>query len=146
MKLPWVKRSVLAETEEQLRDLGLEYQNYRRRTANTELTALDNGRAKAALTFLPVYDNLLRALNQPCADEAYVEGIRLTMRSLQAALSELGIREIPALGETFDPNLHEALDHITDEDVGENIITSVALTGFRQGDIIIRHALVTVAN
>ena len=70
----------------------------------------------------------------------------MTLKSLLGVLSGLGITEIPALGETFDPAVHEALEHITDSSVGENTITSVALTGFRQGETVLRHALVIVAN
>ena len=70
----------------------------------------------------------------------------MTLKSLVGVLSSLGITEIPALGETFDPTVHEALEHVTDPEVGENTIIRVALTGFRQGDTVLRHALVVVAN
>lgn len=146
MNFPLVSRQALDEAELQLQALNQEYQNYRRRTSDVRETAYQSGRADAALQFLPVYDNLQRALSLPCEDEAFVTGIRMTLKSLVNILSTLGITEIPALGETFDPALHEALEHITDPQVGENIITSVALAGFRQGDIILRHSLVVVAN
>lgn len=146
MNFPLVNRRTLEATELKLQELGKEYQNYRRRTADVRDSAYQNGQHDAALQFLPVYDNLLRALSQPCEDEAFVTGIRMTLKSLTAALSSLGITEIPALGEKFDPTVHDALEHITDPEAGEGIITSVALTGFRQGDTVLRHALVIVAN
>lgn len=146
MNFPWVHRRMLEETELRLQSLNQEYQNYRRRTTGARESAYESGRADAALAFLPVYDNLLRALAQPCGDEAYVTGIRMTLKSLTAVLGSLGITEIPALGETFDPAVHEALEHITDPEAGENTIIRVALTGFRQGDTVLRHALVVVAN
>ncbi len=147
MKLPLrVPRWELDSLQLRLEQLDQDFQNYRRRTANTQESAYQSGQADTALAFLPVYDNLLRALEQPCADEAFAEGIRMTLKSLTGALGSLGITEIPALGETFDPTVHEALEHITDPEAGESVITRVALTGFRQGDRVLRHALVTVAN
>lgn len=146
MYFPLVSRQALEDAELQLQALNQEYQNYRRRTSDARESAYQSGRADAALQFLPVYDNLQRALALPCQDEAFVAGIRMTSKALVEVLSSLGITEIPALGETFDPTLHEALEHITDPNVGENIITSVALAGFRHGDTILRHALVIVAN
>lgn len=70
----------------------------------------------------------------------------MTLRSLTKALSDMGITEIPALGLSFDPTVHEAMDHIEDPELGENIVASVVLTGFRQGGSVLRHALVIVAN
>ena len=146
MNLPFVSRQVLDSAELQIQNLNQEYQNYRRRTESARETSYQSGRNDAARQFFPVYDNLLRALQQPCQDEAYVKGIEMTLKSLLGVLSGLGITEIPALGETFDPAVHEALEHITDSSVGENTSTSVALTGFRQGETVLRHALVIVAN
>ena len=146
MNFPLVSRQALDEAELQLQALNQVYQNYRRRTSDDLETDYQSGRADAALQCLQVYDNLQRALSLPCEDEAFVTGIRMTLKSLVNILSTLGITEIPDLGETFDPALHVALEHITDPQVGENIITSVALAGFRQGDIILRHSLVVVAN
>ncbi len=146
MNFPLVSRQVLEAAELQLQNLNQEYLNYRRRTADIQNSAYQRGRADTTLLFLPIYDNLLRALSQPCEDEAFVAGIRMTLKSLVGVLSSLGITEIPALGETFDPTVHEALEHVTDPEVGENTIIRVALTGFRQGDTVLRHALVVVAN
>lgn len=70
----------------------------------------------------------------------------MTLRSLTKALSDMGITEIPAPGLSFDPTVHEAMDHIEDPELGENIVASVVLTGFRQGGSVLRHALVIVAN
>ena len=146
MNFPFIKRSIHQEMLDKHRELTLEYQNFRRRNAEIRETAYQSGRADAALEFLPVYDNLLLALEQPCADEAYVTGIRMTLKSLQKALKSLGIMEIPALGQPFDPAVHEALEHTQDDAVGENIVVKVARTGFRQDSQVLRHALVIVAN
>jgi molecular chaperone GrpE len=146
MSFPLVLRRELEDSQLRLQTLTQEFTHYRRRTSDTQAASYQQGKADAALAFLPVYDNLLRALDQPCEDEAFVTGIRMTLKSLLGVLTSLGISEIPALGETFDPQVHEALEHITDPTVGENTVTSVALTGFRQGDTVLRHALVVVAN
>ena len=96
--------------------------------------------------FLPVYDNLERALKQDTADEAYKKGVEMTMKGLQDALTGLGVEVIPALGETFDPNRHSAVMHVDDEEAGENTIVEVFQQGFLCGEKVIRFAMVKVAN
>jgi molecular chaperone GrpE len=146
MKLPFVSRDALQQAEQQLGSLNQEYQNYRRRNADLKDTAYRQGQEDAVRTLLTVYDNLVRALEQPCADAAFLQGIEMTRSAMAQSLSSLGITEIPALGEVFDPNIHEALSHTDAPDQGENIITQVVRTGFRRGDTVLRHALVIVAN
>ena len=104
------------------------------------------GAGYAAAAFLPVYDNLERALKQETADEAFKKGVEMTMTQLKEILAKLGIEEIPALGETFDPNLHNAVMHVEDESAGENTIVDVFQAGFKSGDKVIRFAMVKVAN
>ena len=95
---------------------------------------------------LPVYDNLDRALKQECADEAYAKGVQMTMTQLKTVLEKLGLEEIPAQGEPFDPAVHNAVMHCEDEALGENTVAEVFQAGFKLGDKIIRHAMVKVAN
>ena len=92
------------------------------------------------------YDNLERALKQETADEAYKKGVEMTMTQLKTVLEKLGITEIPALGQTFDPNLHNAVMHVEDENFGENTVCDVFQAGFQLGDKVIRFAMVKVAN
>ncbi len=80
------------------------------------------------------------------ADEAYAKGVEMIMTQFKATLEKLGVTEIPALGLTFDPNLHNAVMHIDDESFGENTVAEVFQTGFQIGDKVIRHAMVKVAN
>ena len=108
--------------------------------------AYTNAKSDAVTAFLPVYDNLERALKQETADEAYKKGVEMTMTQLKEVLQKLGVEEIPALGETFDPNLHNAVMHVDDETAGENTIVDVFQAGFRAGDKVIRFAMVKVAN
>lgn len=146
MALPFVSRNALAEAEQQYLSLQQEFQNYRRRNENLAADAHLKGQLEAVKTLLPVYDNLLRALSQPTEDEAFRKGIEMTMESLRKSFLTMHIQEIPALGEKFDPAIHEAMDHITDPDLGENTISNVVLTGFTREGTVLRHALVVVAN
>lgn len=136
----------LAEKEKQYQYLAAEYDNFRRRSAKEKTEAYSKAKADAALAFLPVYDNLQRALAAPCGDEAYAKGVEMTMTQLKQVLEKLGITEIEALGQTFDPNLHNAVMHVEDDSVGESTVVEVFQTGFKMGDKVIRFAMVKVAN
>ena len=112
-----------ARQEEKYLRLAAEYDNFRKRTANLE-----------------------RALKQETADEAYKKGVEMTMNQLKTVLEKLGITEIEALGQPFDPTLHNAVMHIEDENFGENTVAEVFQAGFRLGDKVVRFAMVKVAN
>ena len=95
---------------------------------------------------LPVYDNLERALNQPTEDEAFKKGVEMTMTQLVGIFSGLGVEIFGNVGDTFDPNFHNAVMHLEDENFGENTICQVFQKGFKLGEKIIRFAMVQVAN
>ena len=139
-------KASLAEQEDKFLRLAAEYDNYRKRSQKEKESAWADARAETVLAFLPVYDNLERALKQDTADEAYKKGVEMTMTGLKEILAKQGVEEIPALGETFDPNLHNAVMHVEDENAGENTIVEVFQTGFRSGGKVIRFAMVKVAN
>lgn len=136
----------VAQQEDKYLRLAAEYDNYRRRTAKEKDSIWNDAKADAAQAFLPVYDNLERALKQETADEAFKKGVEMTMTQLKTVLEKLGITEIPALGQTFDPNLHNAVMHVEDENFGENTVCDVFQAGFMLGDKVIRFAMVKVAN
>ncbi len=123
-----------------------EYDNYRKRTAKEKESIWTDAKAETAAAFLPVYDNLERALKQDTADEAFKKGVEMTMNQLKEVLSKLGVTEIPALGQPFDPNLHNAVMHIDDDNFGESTISQVFQAGFQCGEKVIRFAMVQVAN
>ncbi len=123
-----------------------EYDNYRKRSVKEKESAWTDAKSSTAAEFFIVYDNLERALKAPCSDEAFLKGVEMTMKSMKDVLAKLGIEEIPALGEQFDPELHNAVMHVEDENVGENTIVEVFQTGFRCGDKVIRFSMVKVAN
>ena len=123
-----------------------DYDNYRKRTTREKEQSYTNGKSDAVGKLLPVYDNLERALNQPTEDAAYKKGVEMTMNELVKILTGLGVEIFGAVGETFDPNLHNAVMHIEDENLGENVIAQVFQKGFRMGEKTVRFAMVQVAN
>lgn len=136
---------VAAEREKHLR-LAAEYDNFRKRSQRERENIYADVRADTITRFLPVYDNLVRALAQETADEAYKKGVEMIMHQLQDALGKLGVNEIPALGETFDPAVHNAVMHVDDETQGESVIVEEFQKGFKLGDKVIRFSMVKVAN
>ncbi|MEG1858159.1 MAG: nucleotide exchange factor GrpE [Pseudoflavonifractor sp.] len=134
------------EQSDQFLRLAAEYDNFRRRSQKEKENIYGDAKGDTALAFLPVYDNLERALKQETCDEAYAKGVEMTMTGLKEVLAKLGVEEIPALGETFDPLYHNAVMHVEDAALGEGIIAEVFQTGFKSGDKVIRFAMVKVAN
>ena len=137
---------LLAEAADKYLRLAAEYDNYRKRTAKEKDHAWSEAKAQTVAAFLPVYDNLERALKQETCDEAYKKGVEMTMKGLQDALTALGVETIPALGESFDPNRHNAVMHCDDPEAGESTIVEVFQQGFLCGDKVIRFSMVKVAN
>lgn len=126
--------------------LYAEYDNYRKRSQKERDSLYGDIKADVLTKFLPVYDNLERALALQCADEAYRRGVEMIMAQFKATMEKLGVTEIESLGKKFDPNLHNAVMHVEDEEKGESEIVEVFQQGFRIGDKVIRFAMVKVAN
>ena len=144
-KMEGLAKSLADEQDKYLR-LAAEYDNYRKRSQKEKENAWTTARADTIKELLPVYDNLERALKQETADEAYAKGVQMTMTQLKTVLEKLGVEEIPAQGESFDPNVHNAVMHMEDEALGENTVVEVFQAGFKMGEKVIRHAMVKVAN
>ena len=126
--------------------LAAEYENFRRRSQKEKEALYGDIRADTVTKFLPVYDNLERALNTGTEDEAYRKGVEMIMTQFTTTLEKLGVTPIECLGEKFDPALHNAVMHVDDEEKGENEIVEVFQKGFKLGDKVIRFAMVKVAN
>lgn len=141
---PWEEK-YQAEHDAYLR-LAADYDNYRKRTLKEKEQSYGNGKSDAVEKLLPVYDNLERALNQPTEDAAYKKGVEMTMNQLVTILNGLGVEIFGAVGESFDPNIHNAVMHTEDEATAENTITQVFQKGFKLGEKIVRFAMVQVAN
>lgn len=138
--------AALAAQEDKYLRLAAEYDNFRKRSQKEKESLWSDAKADTAAAFLPVYDNLERALKQDTADEAYKKGVEMTMNQLKEVFSKLGITEVPALGQPFDPNFHNAVMHVEDETLGENTVAEVFQAGFLLGEKVIRFAMVKVAN
>ena len=145
---PEVEVKALEQTVplEQYLLLAAEYDNFRKRSQREKDGIYGTATADAVKKFLPVYDNLLRALQNETADEAYKKGVEMTMNELKKILSSMGVEAFGAVGETFDPNKHNAVMHIEDETLGENVIAELFQVGFSMGEKVIRFAMVKVAN
>jgi len=141
---PW-EQKYNEEHDSYLR-LAADYDNFRKRSAKEKEALYSMGKADAVEKLLPVYDNLERALNQSTEDEAYKKGVEMTMTQLTQIFEGLGVEIFGAVGDEFDPNLHNAVMHTEDEEAKENTITQVFQKGFKLGEKVVRFAMVQVAN
>ena len=140
-----LKAKLMAEHDNYLR-LAAEYDNFRKRTQKEREALYTDIKAETVGKFLPVFDNLQRALAQPTADEAYKKGVEMTMTGLMGIMEALGVTAFGQVGEPFDPNFHNAVMQREDENFGESILCEVFQTGFKVGEKVVRHAMVVVAN
>ena len=136
----------LAEKDDKYLRLAAEYDNFRRRTQKEKESLFVDTKTDTLSKFLPVYDNLVRALNTPTEDEAYRKGVEMIMTQFEATMEKLGVEKIESLGKTFDPTVHNAVMHVEDSEKGENEVVEVFQEGFKIGDKIVRFAMVKVAN
>ena len=136
----------LAASNDRYLRICAEYDNFRRRSQKEKDSLYGDIKADTIQKFLPVYDNLERALKQSTEDEAYRKGVELIMSQFEQTLEKLGVTPIESLGQTFNPELHNAVMHVDDEEKGENEIVEVFQQGFKLGDKVIRFAMVKVAN
>ena len=134
-----------AEKDKYLR-LAAEYDNFRKRSQKEREALFSDVKSDTILKLLPVYDNLERALNNKCSDEAFFKGVEMTMTQLKDILASLGVTEIPAVGTAFDPSVHNAVMHVEDDSLGENQVVEEFQKGFKLGDKVIRFSMVKVAN
>ena len=134
-----------AEKDDKYLRLCAEYDNFRRRSQKEREGVYSDAYSDAINALLPVLDNLGRAVG--CEDpKALADGLALILKSFDEGLAKLGVEEIKALGETFDPERHYAVLHVDDENYGENEVVEVLQKGYTRGDKVIRYAVVKVAN
>ena len=140
------KPDELAALNDRYLRLCAEYDNFRKRSQKEKDALYGDVRANALKAFLPVYDNLVRALAQPTEDEAYKKGVEMIMAQFNSIMEKQGVTPMDCLGKKFDPAFHNAVMHVDDPEKGENEIVEVFQQGFVMGDRIVRHAMVKVAN
>ena len=137
----------LETTKDQFTRLSAEYDNYRKRTTKEKDNIYQDAKADTVKAFLDVYDNLERAAAAPGDEESpHKKGLEMIFQQYKTILEKLGVTEIQAKGQTFDPEKMNAVMHIDDENLGENEVAQVFQAGFQMGDKIVRYAIVQVAN
>ena len=136
----------LAASREKYMRLAAEYDNFRKRSARERDALFTDVRADTVKKFLPVYDNLLRAVAMTPEGDPARKGMEMTLTQFETVLTSLGVTAIEALGKEFDPEIHNAVMHVEDDEVGENIIVEEFEKGFKLGDKVIRFSIVKVAN
>ncbi len=136
----------LKAAQERYMRLAAEYDNFRKRSARERDALFIDVRADTVTKFLPVYDNLLRAVAMTPEGDPSRKGIEMTLSQFETVLTKLGVTPIEALGKEFDPTVHNAVMHEEDDSVGENIIIEEYEKGFKLGEKVIRFSVVKVAN
>lgn len=136
----------LDEKNDLLIRTAAEFDNYKKRTEREKASVAEFAKAGIIKKLLPILDNVDRAAAADKESADYIKGIELIIKQFESIGSDLGIQEVAQVGDVFDPNLHEAVMHIEDENLGENVISQVLQKGYKIGDTVIRPAMVTVAN
>ena len=136
----------LAQSNDKLLRTLAEYDNYRKRSQKERAEIYPDAVAATVTKLLPVLDNFERALQTDCADAEFKKGVEMIFTSFTETLKALGVEEIEAQGKEFDPNLHNAVMHVDDEAIGENMVAQVMQKGYKLGERVLRHAMVSVAN
>ncbi len=145
-KLEKLQKEFSAYQEQHLRVLA-EYDNFRKRTQNEKNAIYNNAVSDTVQAVLPIADNIERALSQEnVSAEDMRKGVEMIETQIAAAFEKLGIKAIGEPGDAFDPSIHNAVAHIDDESLGENVIAAVYQKGYMLGDRVVRHAMVQVAN
>lgn len=136
----------LDETVDRLKRLMAEFDNYKKRSAKEREGLYGSLVSDIVIKLLPVLDNLENAANAETQDEKYKEGVELVLKQFQDVLTGMGVQKIETVGTTFDPEIHEAVSSIQDENLGEKEIAQEYRKGYKIGTKVIRHAMVVVAN
>lgn len=123
-----------------------EFDNYKKRTEKEKLTVAEFAKAGLIKQLLPILDNIDRAAMAEKGSEDYIKGIEMIVKQFESTAANLGIEEIAKVGDTFNPELHEAVMHVEDESFAENTVADVLQKGYKIGSTVIRPAMVKVAN
>ena len=138
----------IAEANDKYMRVFAEYDNFRKRSAKEREGVYADAYIDALTQILPILDNLERAAQYigEDAEHPLAKGLELTLKSFNEVMEKMGVSEIEALGKQFDPNVHNAVMHVDDENYGENEITEVFMKGYIRGDKVLRYSMVKVAN
>ena len=136
----------LDDTNDRLKRIAAEFDNYKKRNEKEKVGMYSSVMADVVSNFLPVIDNLEKAVASQTEDEGYKQGVELVLKQFKDVLKANGVTEIEAVGKTFDPELHEAVSLVVDESLGEKEVKEEYRKGYKIGDKVIRHSMVVVAN
>ena len=136
----------LDETSDRLKRVAAEFDNYKKRNEKEKVGLYSSIMADVVSNFLPVIDNLEKAVESQTEDESYKQGVELVLKQFKDVLKANGVTEIEAVGKTFDPELHEAVSSVQDDSKGEKEIVQEYRKGYKIGHRVIRHSMVVVAN
>ena len=136
----------IEETEDRLKRVAAEFDNYKKRNAKERDGMYNSLVADIVSGLLPVVDNLENAANAETKDEEYKKGIELVLKQFKDILASKGVEEIETVGKTFDPELHEAVSSVQDDTKGEKEVVQEYRKGYKIGDRVVRHSMVIVAN
>lgn len=136
----------LEETTDRLKRLMAEFDNFKKRSAKEREGLYNSLLSDIVGSFLPVVDNLEKAVNSNTEDEGYKQGVELVLKQFMDVLGSLGVKEIEGVGSTFNPEYHEAVSLVQEETLGEKEIKEVFRKGYKIGEKVIRHSMVVVAN
>ncbi len=139
-------KAELAAKEDQLMRTAAEFDNFKKRTEREKASVAEFAKAGLIKQLLPILDNIDRAAAADHDSADYIKGIEMIVKQFEAIAANLNIEEIAKEGDTFDPNFHEAVMHVEDETLGENVVAQVLQKGYKIGDTVIRAAMVKVAN
>lgn len=134
------------ELTDRLKRTMAEFDNFRKRTEKEKSSMYIIGAKEIVEKILPVVDNFERGLAQAPEDDPFAEGMKMIYKQMMTAFDEMGVKPIEAVGKDFDPNLHNAVMHVEDESVGENIVVEEFQKGYTYKDFVVRHSMVKVAN
>ena len=140
------QKILLAETEDRLKRVAAEFDNYKKRSSKERESMHSSILADIVANFLPIIDNLEKAVEIKTEDEGYKQGIELVLKQFKDVLTANGVQAIETVGKTFDPELHEAVSSVVDENLGEKEIKEEYRKGYIIGNKVIRHSMVIVAN
>ena len=143
------KDIAIADLTDRLKRSMAEFDNFRKRSEKEKATMFDMGARSIAEKILPVVDNFERAMVAAPKEgdgKAFADGITMIYNQLKKTLEDLGVKPIDCVGQAFDPNFHNAVMHIEDESLGENVVAEELLKGYMYKDSVLRHSMVKVAN
>ncbi len=136
----------LEETQDRYKRIMAEFDNYKKRSAKEREVLYNSLIADIVISLLPTLDNLEKAVNAKTEDTGYKQGVEMVLKQFMDTLGNLGVKEIEAVGTTFNPEYHEAVSSVQDDNLGEKEIKEEFRKGYKIGDKVIRHSMVVVAN